>query len=142
MSIAGKIFGYSILALGGMVLIGSLLPAEPPKPPQETVLQKLARERQAVLDGIFLQEIRLQNRRGTIMASMNIRSTAERRIKDIVVTCRFFAPSGTQIANRSFTVFEAFQSGTTKAVSERAIGTPPDQAERYQCEPVDFAFMD
>jgi hypothetical protein len=74
----------------------------------------------------------------TMTASFTIQNTNTFPIKDVEVTCRHFANSGTQIDSNTRTVYERVSAGGSFSVRNFNMGFIHSQVKRTECSVTDF----
>lgn len=93
------------------------------------------RQQDAIFAGLRLDKIDWQ--RGgfgaVAIATMTFNNQTEFAVKDIVLTCSFFAPSGTRIHQKVHVVYERIASKKKKTVREVNLGFIPSQAHSATC---------
>ena len=73
-----------------------------------------------------------------MMANFNISSLNNFPVKDVEVTCKHFAKSGTQIDSNTRTIYEQIGSYGTLKVRDFNMGFIHDQVKRTECSVTDF----
>jgi len=76
---------------------------------------------------------------GSIMvANFTIRNPTKYSIKEIEITCRHSAPSGTEIDSNRRTIYESIKANSSRTFKNFNMGFIHDQATRSRCEITDF----
>jgi hypothetical protein len=75
-----------------------------------------------------------------MLVDFTIRNHGSRAVKDFEITCRYFAPSGTEIDRNTRTIYEQVPAKGRKHIPGFNMGLIHSQVESSSCEFIDFAF--
>lgn len=70
---------------------------------------------------------------GQMSAALTVDNRNDFQIADVRFLCTFYARSGTELAARSFTIFDIFGPRSKRTVRHFAIGLAPDQVQTVAC---------
>jgi hypothetical protein len=99
--------------------------------------QRLERQKVQIADFSWTKD-----ESGTFMiASFVVENRSRSNVKDIEVTCRHFAPSGTEIDSNTRTIYEIIPAGRRLTIKNFNMGFIHSQAQRSQAEVTDFTVM-
>lgn len=111
----------------------------------QAVMHGSAAEPQAAAGNLY-DEVLLLNWRpkrdgfgSVLVASFDLKSYADRDVKDIELACRFFAESGTEIGNKKVTVYRRIKPRQTIKVKDFNAGFMPPQSREVGCNVAKYA---
>lgn len=98
-------------------------------------------ERQAQLASVRVDVIRwTKGGFGTVaLTDLRIKNGRDAPIRDIAISCQFFAPSGTMVGNTTQTVYRSVAAGKTISVKDLNLGFVHSQAIKMACQTAGFA---
>lgn len=76
-----------------------------------------------------------------MVASFSFTNGSNHDVKDVEITCKHYAPSGTQIDENTRTIYEVFQAHKKKRIQEFEMGLIHSQAVRTNCKITDFTMI-
>jgi hypothetical protein len=132
----------AVLVAGGYAIATQTPSTQPPgiiMHSDSEVRAQIERARQHGLSGLDVK-IRLADTSYNIAKiSFSVRNNNTFPIKDIVVSCNFYAPSGTVASTRTETIMDVFKPGGAKNTAGLNFGFVSEQAKKVSCSPKDFS---
>lgn len=113
--------------------IARVIAARPRKPPPPTP-QEIASDSMV----FSLDSWELGGFGAVALASFTVRSRYSRPVKDLVLMCRFYAPSGTELANDRFPILHAIKPGGKLVLRRHNLGLVPSQTDAMTCRLTDL----
>jgi hypothetical protein len=96
--------------------------------------------RETALKNAYINMVKIEkfswNRSGfdnIMLLDATIKNHSQTRVKDIEITCRHFSKSGTDLDSNKRVIYEIFEPGKTKKISDFNMGFIHSQAHKTYC---------